>query len=109
MGSMGGQSVHEAKQIILRNNIPAYDMPEEAVKTYLYMYSYDRNLELLYETPSELPVDQAPPKSNLKALIMKVVKEGRTILNEEESKRFLLSYGIPTIKPYIYIEISKIQ
>lgn len=98
---MGGQSVQKAKQIILRNNIPAYDTPEEAVRTYLYMYRYGRNLELLYETPAELPVDQAPPKSNLKALIKRVVKEGRSILNEEESKRFLLNYGIPTTKPHI--------
>ncbi len=98
---MGGQSIEEAKRIVIRNNIPVYGTPEEAVRTYLYMYKYGRNLELLYETPAELPVDLAPPKSNLKALIRRVVKEGRTVLNEEESKRFLLNYGIPTTKPYI--------
>lgn len=98
---MGGESVQEARRIVLRNDIPVYETPEEAVKTYLYMYNYGRNLELLYETPVELPVDQAPPKSNLKALIRRVIKEGRTVLNEEESKRFLMNYGIPTTKPYI--------
>lgn len=95
---MGGERVKTARDIFVRNDIPTYDTPEEAVKTYMYMHSYGRNLELLYETPAELPVDQMPPKSNLKALIKKVVKEGRNILTEDESKRFLLNYGIPTTR-----------
>jgi len=44
------------------NGLPTYSTPEDAVKTYLYMYQHKRNLELLYETPEELPVDVSPPK-----------------------------------------------
>jgi acetyltransferase len=94
---MGGKAVQKGRDILFENNIPTYETPEDAVKIYLYMYQYERNLESLYETPAELPIDQAPPKNNLKALIRRAVKEGRTILNEEESKRFLVNYGIPTI------------
>jgi acetyltransferase len=94
---MGGKTVEEARKILLQNTIPTYDTPEDAVKTYLYMYQHKRNLELLYETPAELSVDQVPAKNHLKALIRKVIKEGRTILYEEESKRFLANYGIPTV------------
>ncbi len=43
------------------------------------------------------PLIRRPPKNNLRALIRRAVKEGRIILNEEESKRFLINYGIPTI------------
>jgi acetyltransferase len=98
---IGGADVQDARKIFLLDNIPTYETPEDAVKTYLFMYSYGRNLELLYETPAELPVDQAPPKYNLKALIRKAASEGRTVLTEEESKRFLLNYGIPVTKPYV--------
>jgi acetyltransferase len=94
---IGGRTVHSGREILLRNNVPTYETPEEAIKTYLYMFQYERNLGLLYETPAELALDQAPPKNNLKALIRRVAKEGRTILNEEESKRFLLDYKIPTV------------
>ena len=93
---MGGRTVAKAREIFLHNNIPTYDTPEEAVKTYLYMYKYQRNLDLLYETPAELPVDQSPPKNSLKALIRSICMEGRTALTEEESKRFLTSYKIPS-------------
>jgi acetyltransferase len=94
---MGGKRVQQAREIFSQNNVPTYETPEDAVKTYLYMYQYERNLGLLYETPAELSVDQAPPKNHLKALIRRVLKQGRTILNEEESKRFLVNYGIPTV------------
>ena len=98
---MGGKEAQEAKAVSAQNNVPAYDTPEEAVRTYLYMHNYQRNLELLYETPGELPVDQAPPVNNLKALIRRVASSGRTLLNEEESKRFLVNYAIPTVKTYL--------
>lgn len=98
---MGGEAVLEARKIFAENDIPNYETPEDAVKTYLYMYRYGRNLELLYETPAELSVDQAPPKSNLKALIAKLAREGVTTVSEEESKRFLSNYGIPTTRPYM--------
>lgn len=98
---MGGGQVEGARAITLQHNIPTYATPEEAVKTYLYMYRYGRNLELLYETPGQLSVDQAPPKHNLKAFVAELYKEGRTLLTERESKRFLVNYGIPTVKPYL--------
>jgi acetyltransferase len=98
---MGGKAVQKGREILFENNLPTYETPEDAVKTYLYMCQYERNLESLYETPAELPIDQAPPKNNLKALIRRAVKEGRIILNEEESKRFLVNYGIPTISARI--------
>lgn len=98
---MGGGSVQEGREILFRNSIPTYNTPEEAVKTYIYMYNYKRNLELLYETPAEIPVDHAPPKNNLKALIRRAVSKDMTVLNEVESMRFLTNYGIPVIETQI--------
>jgi acetyltransferase len=94
---MGGKDVKEGKELLHANGISTYDTPEEAVKTYLYMHQYTRNLELLYETPAELSVDKAPPKNNLKALIRRAVKEGWSILSDEQSMRFLGNYGIPCV------------
>ncbi|MFP4559078.1 MAG: GNAT family N-acetyltransferase [Archaeoglobaceae archaeon] len=93
---MGGEDVQKATKMISQQNLPVFERPEEAVKAYQYMYKYSRNLKLLYETPEEVPVDQIPPKNNLRALIRRVVKEGRNVLTLEESKKFLIAYGIPT-------------
>lgn len=95
---MGGKEARKGREVLLRNNVPAYDTPEEAVRTYIYMYNYERNLNILNETPAEVPIDVAPPKNNLKALVRKVLAEGRIVLTEEESRRFLSNYHIPMIK-----------
>ncbi|PIP08411.1 MAG: acetyl-CoA synthetase, partial [Syntrophobacteraceae bacterium CG23_combo_of_CG06-09_8_20_14_all_50_8] len=94
---LGGKDLIEGRDMLCRKNIPVYETPEEAVRTYLYMYNYKRNLELLYETPGELSVDKAPPKNNLKAFVRRAIKEGCLMLSEEQSRRFLNTYGIPAL------------
>ena len=109
---IGGKKVLNAMETLAQHNVPNYGTPEEAAKAYLYMYWYKKNLELLYETPAELPVQETPQmdsrelfkmilgeKARLKALIQKVMAEGRTFLNEDESKAFLAAYHIPTTIP----------
>jgi acetyltransferase len=95
---MGHEKVEEANSIFNENNIPTYSTPEQAVKTYLYMYQYKRNLELLYETPEELPVDTAPPKRPLMMIMRDAAMENRELLTETEAKKILAYYNFPVVK-----------
>ncbi|NTU72544.1 MAG: GNAT family N-acetyltransferase, partial [Coriobacteriia bacterium] len=95
---MGGETVQAGRKIFSEAGIPCYETPEDAVKTYLGMYRYSANLDLLYETPAELSVDVAPPRHNLEAMLKRIAKSGRLVLTEEESKRFLTTYGIPVVR-----------
>jgi len=97
---MGNEEVAKARQLFHENRIPAYDFPEEAVKTYLYMYQYARNLEMLYETPEDLPLELGTPKNYLKILARKSIRAGQALLSEEDSKKFLDTYGIPATTPH---------
>ncbi|MGD0257640.1 MAG: GNAT family N-acetyltransferase [Thermoplasmata archaeon] len=94
---LGAGTVTEANAFFATHNIPTYSSPEEAVKTFLTMCEYRRNLELLYETPEELPVDSAPPKRPISVLLKSAAQEGREALTEEESKRLLRYYGFPVV------------
>jgi acetyltransferase len=95
---MGYGAVEEANRVLNQNSIPTYSTPEQAVKTYMYMFQYKSNLELLYETPEELPVDVAPPKRPLMVIMRNMAKENREILNEAEAKTFLEYYNFPVVK-----------
>ncbi|MEM3699961.1 MAG: GNAT family N-acetyltransferase [Candidatus Bathyarchaeia archaeon] len=95
---MGSGVVEEANRIFNQNSIPTYATPEQAVKTYLYMYQYKRNLELLYETPEELPVDAAPPKRPIMVIMRNAALENRELLNEAEAKKLLEYYDFPVVK-----------
>ena len=94
---MGESAVRESREIFQRNNIPTYETPEEAVKTYGYMYQYRRNLDQLYQTPQDLPVDFSPPKAHLKVVIRNAAKTRRA-LTQPEVDRFLDAYAIPRAK-----------
>jgi acetyltransferase len=98
---MGFGAVEEANRIFNQNNIPTYSTPEQAIKTYHYMYKYRRNLELLYETPEELPVDVVPPKRPLMTIMRNVAMDNREVLNEAEAKTFLEYYNFPVVKTKI--------
>ncbi len=95
---MGYEKVEEANHIFTENGIPTYSTPEQAVATYMYMCHYKSNIELLYETPAELPVDSLPPKSPLTTIIRNAARENRETLTGMESIQLLEFYNIPVLK-----------
>ena len=105
----GEESVYHARQILNRNNVPAYSTPEEAVESYMYLYNYARNLELQYETPEELETEtRSSIKEIANEIINKSKKEKSNILNEIDSKALIELYGINTTKPKIASSESEV-
>lgn len=94
---VGEASVQYARQILNRNNIPTYQTPEEAVKSYMHLHHYAQNLEILYETPEERTIkDTKEIQQTIKTIFQHAKNEHRTILTEDESKEIIAQYGIPT-------------
>lgn len=96
---MGSDEVEEARRIFYEHKVPTYDFPEEAVRTYFYMFHYACNLENLYQTPEERPLDVGTPKNHLGVIIRNAAREGRMTLSEEDSKKFLSAYRINASYP----------
>ncbi len=91
---ISGQDIMEARGILDRNGVPDFEFPEDAIRSYLYMYNHERNLEILYETPEESPIMGAT-KNHIKALVQRSIRKGKTYLNAEDTTRLLSTYGIP--------------
>jgi acetyltransferase len=92
---MGGVHVAEGVRILNEAGIPTFSTPEEAVDTFMEMYTYSRNLELLQETPPRLPDDLKVNAKQAGTFIEECFKRGADILTEIESKAILSAYGIP--------------
>ncbi len=90
----------EARRTLHRNGVPTFRSPQEAVRTFMNIYTRTQNLELLYQTPEEIDINQASP-APLKAILRHAFSEGRETLNLVESLQFLDAYKIPTIKTLI--------
>eukprot|EP00567_Pseudictyota_dubia_P018750 CAMPEP_0197434046 /NCGR_PEP_ID=MMETSP1175-20131217/1823_1 /TAXON_ID=1003142 /ORGANISM="Triceratium dubium, Strain CCMP147" /LENGTH=934 /DNA_ID=CAMNT_0042962623 /DNA_START=104 /DNA_END=2908 /DNA_ORIENTATION=- len=96
---MGGASVQAGERILNRIDIPTFPYPDNAVKTFNYMWRHNENLRALYETPMIEPEGEqmAPDRDIVREIIEGARQAGRTILSEEESKRILRAYHIPVL------------
>ena len=95
---MGADDIEKGQQILESNQIPVYQTPEDAVKCFMYMYDYSRNLDILHETPSQIPHEFKPRRAESKKLIEEVLADHRTVMTEFEAKQLLNYYYIPVIK-----------
>lgn len=97
---LGEDGCRTARRILQKNGVPSFPTPEQAVSTFVYMHSYTQNLELLYQTPEELPIEFSIP-TFLKEVLKRAYDEERQVLSQPESLQFLDAYKIPTIKTAI--------
>ena len=95
---MGGQAVQAGIQVLNESNVPVYTSPEQAVRAFMYLVSYARNRETLYETPRDFSILFTGRRGRLRSLALRQETE---VLSERLSKALLTTYGIPTTKPFI--------
>lgn len=95
---LGGKSMHQADDILIEAGIPSYRTPEEAIRAFMTLVAYSANLEILYETPEDVPVEFTIDRENLRK-DFDVNPEGTKILSEQISKKVISGYGIQTTYP----------
>jgi acetyltransferase len=96
---MGGLSVDPGRQILNQAGIATYDSPDRAVRAFMYLVSYRRNREILYETPRQLPLNGSMNTKFARAEIDQALAADRDTLTEMESKALLAAFGIATAVP----------
>ena len=96
---MGGCVVAAGMRLLSEAGIPTYSTPEKAVRAFMHLVSYSRNLTLLHETPKDVPMEFTLDRKRLQGLFDTILTEGNEVLSENMSKAFLESYEIPVTKP----------
>ncbi len=96
---MGGKRIATAVDVLNAAGIPTYDTPERAVRAFLYMVEYARNLEMLLEVPPKMTGHMAFDQEKVRHLISGA--PAQEFMPESESKELLMAYGLPVIKTEI--------
>lgn len=94
---MGAELVNEARELLSSSGIPTFVTPEQAVRTFMYMYRYDFNLKLLLETPQTILHNVKFDTEKAEKIIENAISEGRSIPTFFEASEILSAYGIPVI------------
>ena len=92
---MGGKQMAEAVHILNQADIPTYETPERAVRAFLYMVEYTKNLELLSQVPPKLPTELYFNRDQVFRTIYECFEQETELLSEIQSKEILAAYGIP--------------
>ncbi|MFH0996659.1 MAG: GNAT family N-acetyltransferase [Pseudomonadota bacterium] len=92
---IGGESVAPARLIFNRAGIPTFDTPERAVRAFMDLYRYARNIEVLQEIPPKFHRRLEFNREKARSLVESLMQSGRSEMTDIESKALLAAYGIP--------------
>jgi len=98
---LGGASMHAGINIFNEAGIPVYPSPEQAIRAFMTLSNYSKNLDILYETPKEIPVDFNYDREKIKKKYVEEIFPKSRILSEDNSKQLINDYGIPSVHPMI--------
>jgi acetyltransferase len=95
---IGGRRMRDGDRLLSESGVATYPTPEAAVRAFMHLVSYSRNLETLYETPRDVPVRFSLNAPLIHERLEKLAPAEGTVLSEADSKSLLESYGIPVSK-----------
>ncbi|HDZ40208.1 MAG TPA: bifunctional acyl-CoA synthetase/GNAT family N-acetyltransferase [Bacteroidetes bacterium] len=96
---LGGEQMKEGIRILNDNNVAAYATPEQAVRAFMTLVDYSRNLKILYETPRNISLEFKFDRDEIRKIFSPVLNEKSGTLSEKKSKELLHAYGIPVAMP----------
>ncbi|MFU8843169.1 MAG: GNAT family N-acetyltransferase [Bacteroidales bacterium] len=96
---LGGASMREGMQVFSNAGIAAYETPEQAIRAFMTLSYYSKNLQMLFETPQEVPVTFSYDRTELRRKYIEGVFPKMKILSEDDSKMLVNDYGIDTTHP----------
>jgi acetyltransferase len=95
---LGSEAAEQARRIFATAEIPTYETPSKAIRTFLHMVYYRRNQEMLMQTPDSLPSDFFPDTSRAREIMERALDEDRSLLGETEARDVLAAYGVPVVE-----------
>jgi acetyltransferase len=96
---LGGQSMKDGMQVFMNNGISVYRTPEAAIRAFMTLANYSRNLNILFETPRDVPLSFKLDRKKVRKEFTSKHFTKDLILSEDVSKVLIDAYGINTTKP----------
>jgi acetyl coenzyme A synthetase (ADP forming)-like protein len=91
---MGEADVQEGIEVLQRNRIPHYQIPESMADALSCVVKFNKSLENLPTAPVNYTDVNT---TNAKLILDKIIQEGRSFLTEDEASEVLGNYGLPTL------------
>jgi len=104
---IGGLAMKEGIRILVDAGVPAYRTPEQAIRAFMTLVAYARNLGTLYETPKDMPVEFVVDRDKIRAEFTGRHFANDNLLSEDVSKSLLEQYGIPVTRAHAAVSAEQ--
>ncbi len=104
---LGGKSMRESMNLFSKSGIAAYRTPEQAIRAFMTLVDYSRNMEALYETPKEVPVSFHYDRNTLREKFVNEIFPKQKIMSVADAKALINSYGIQSTKPVLVNSVDE--
>jgi acetyltransferase len=107
---LGGPKVREGIRVLNQAGLPTHSSPEHAVRAFMHLVTYSRNLKILYETPRDIPLNFPLDRRKSGEQMDSLVMRASGFLTDFQTKQLLQTYGIPvcrTLEAYSAREAAK--
>ena len=91
----GGESVAAARHLFREAGISTFDTPERAVRAFMDLHRYARNIEVLQEIPPQFHRRLEFDRDHARSQVNWHIQQNLYEMTEVESKQLLTDYGIP--------------
>ncbi|HSC79585.1 MAG TPA: GNAT family N-acetyltransferase, partial [Chitinolyticbacter sp.] len=92
---IGGRKVEASRKLLAKSNTACFNAPEHGVEVFYSLASWQYNQQLLLQTAAPLGEWEAPDLETARTIIDTVLAQGRSALDEIESKAVLRAFHIP--------------
>ncbi len=92
---LGQSAAVKARDLFAQHRIASFETPRAAVRGFMQLVRYARAQDELMRTPPARASKFDPDPARAESILGGVLRAGRTMLSEVESKSLLSAYGIP--------------
>jgi acetyltransferase len=109
---LGGMTIDASREIFNRHGIVTYDTPERAVRAFVNLYQYGRNMEALQQIPYTTDKRLVIDREKASRMIDDALARGETVLPPEKAEHLAAAYGIhkaalpPGVLPDYALDLS---
>ncbi len=104
---LGGRAMREGLPVLAEGGVAAYPTPEQAVRSFMTLVGYARNLQTLYETPKDVAIQFPYDRADVKRRFVATRLGAGEVLAEDVAKELLASYGIAVTTPITVASASE--
>ena len=106
---MGGKQMEMGRDIFNRSGIPTFDTPERAVRAFMDLYQYSKNLEMLQEIPPKFDRKVEFDFKRAQIQVQKGLLNKNLCLTATQTNAVLNAYGIPVHESKSMISNQKVE